>query len=127
PKTTLAIGVFALLSAVPPLFALGSEFMPPLNEGDILYMPTTLPNVSIEEAKRQLVRQDRVIASFPEVKSVFGKVGRAESPTDPAPLSMVETVVQLKPPSEWPMVHEERWYSAHAPGFVKPTLRLVWP
>lgn len=127
PKTTLAIGLFALLSAIPPFMKLGSEFMPPLNEGDMLYMPTTLPNVSIEEAKRQLERQDRVISSFPEVKSVFGKVGRAESATDPAPLSMVETVVQLKPSAEWPMVHHDRWYSAGAPGFVKPTLRLFWP
>jgi len=127
PKTTLAIGLFALLSAIPPFMKLGSEFMPPLNEGDMLYMPTTLPNVSIEEAKRQLERQDRVLSSFPEVKSVFGKVGRAESATDPAPLSMVETVVQLRPPSEWPMVHHDRWYTASAPAFVKPTLRLVWP
>ncbi len=127
PKTTLAIGVFALLSAIPPLMKLGSEFMPPLNEGDILYMPTTLPNLSIEEAKRQLERQDRVLAALPEVKSVFGKVGRAESPTDPAPLSMVETIIQLKPPSEWPTVHHERWYSSWAPSFVKPALRTVWP
>ena len=63
---------------------LGNEFMPPLNEGDILYMPTTLPNLSIEEAKRQLERQDAILSKFPEVKSVFGKIGRAESPTDPA-------------------------------------------
>jgi copper/silver efflux system protein len=126
PKTTLAIGLFALLSAVPPLLHLGSEFMPPLNEGDMLYMPTTLPNLSIEEAKRQLERQDKVLASFPEVKTVFGKAGRAESPTDPAPLSMVETVVQLRPRAEWPLVHHERWYSG-APSFVKPPLRLLWP
>lgn len=127
PKTTLAIGAFALLSAIPPLMKLGSEFMPPLNEGDVLYMPTTLPNLSIEEAKRQLERQDRVLAALPEVKSVFGKVGRAESPTDPAPLSMVETIIQLKPPSEWPTVHHERWYSSWAPSFVKPALRTIWP
>ena len=93
PKTTLAIGLFALLSAIPAYLKLGSEFMPPLNEGDLLYMPTTLPNLSIEEAKRQLERQDRILAAFPEVKSVFGKVGRAESATDPAPLSMVETII----------------------------------
>jgi Cu(I)/Ag(I) efflux system membrane protein CusA/SilA len=110
PKTTLAIGALALLSAIPPFLKLGSEFMPPLNEGDILYMPTTLPNVSIEEAKRQLERQDRLLAQFPEVKTVFGKVGRAESATDPAPLSMVETIVQLKPQSEWPMVRGHHWY-----------------
>jgi copper/silver efflux system protein len=126
PKTTLAIGVFALLSAVPAYMKLGSEFMPPLNEGDILYMPTTLPNLSIEEAKRQLERQDRILAAFPEVKSVFGKVGRAESATDPAPLSMVETIIQLRPAAAWPMVHRERWYSG-APGFVRAPLGLVWP
>lgn len=126
PKTTLAIGLFALLSAIPAYMKLGSEFMPPLNEGDILYMPTTLPNLSIEEAKRQLERQDRVLSSFPEVKSVFGKVGRAESPTDPAPLSMVETIIQLRPVAEWPMVHHARWYSG-GPSFVKPPLRLLWP
>ena len=126
PKTTLAIGLFALLSAIPAYMRLGSEFMPPLNEGDILYMPTTLPNLSIEEAKRQLERQDRIIAAFPEVKSVFGKVGRAESATDPAPLSMVETIIQLRPPAEWPMVHHARWFS-RAPGLVKTPLHLLWP
>lgn len=127
PKTTLAIGVFALLSAIPPFLMLGNEFMPPLNEGDILYMPTTLPNVSIEEAKRQLEHQDRVLASFPEVKSVFGKVGRAESPTDPAPLSMVETVVQLKPPEQWPKVHRRRWFSKLLPEALKAPLLVFWP
>ena len=67
-------------------------------------MPTTLPNLSIEEAKRQLERQAAILASFPEVRTVFGKIGRAESATDPAPLSMVETIVQLKPPGAWPRV-----------------------
>ena len=126
PKTTLAIGLFALLSAIPAYLKLGSEFMPPLNEGDILYMPTTLPNLSIEEAKRQLERQDRILAAFPEVKSVFGKIGRAESATDPAPLSMVETIIQLRPGNEWPMVHHRRWFSG-APGIVKAPLQLLWP
>ena len=127
PITTLAIGVFALLSTIPPLLRLGHEFMPPLNEGDMLYMPTTLPNLSIEEAKRQLERQDQLLAQFPEVKTVFGKVGRAESPTDPAPISMVETVVQLKPASEWPRIHHERWYSRWAPGWMKRPLAALWP
>ncbi len=127
PWTTLLIGVFALLSAIPPLLKLGSEFMPPLNEGDVLYMPTTLPNISIEEAKRQLERQDRLLASLPEVKSVFGKAGRAESPTDPAPLSMVETIVALKPPEEWPRVHHDRWYSGWAPSWMKRPLGALWP
>jgi copper/silver efflux system protein len=127
PVTTLLIGALALLSAVPPFLKLGHEFMPPLNEGDILYMPTTLPNLSIEEAKRQLQRQDALLSSFPQVRTVFGKIGRAESPTDPAPMSMVETIVQLKPPSEWPTVHHERWYSGWAPGFLKKALGAIWP
>jgi Cu(I)/Ag(I) efflux system membrane protein CusA/SilA len=127
PVTTLLIGAFALLSAIPPFLALGHEFMPPLNEGDILYMPTTLPNLSIEEAKRQLQRQDAILASFPEVKSVFGKIGRAETPTDPAPLSMVETIVRLKPKSEWPTVHRDRWYSTWVPSFLRPPLSHFWP
>lgn len=127
PISTLAIGAFAVLSAIPLYLQLGSEFMPPLNEGDILYMPTTLPNLSIEEAKKQLQLQDRALAQFPEVKTVFGKVGRAETPTDPAPLSMVETIIQLKPPEQWPKVKEARWYSGFAPEWLKPPLRQVWP
>ncbi len=125
PITTLAIGGLAVLSAVPVAMRLGNEFMPALNEGDILYMPTTLPGLSIEEAKRQLARQDAILASFPEVASVFGKVGRAETPTDPAPLSMVETVVQLKPPEQWPTVHESRWHSSWAPRWLG--LQHLWP
>src|SRR5262249_2662036 len=127
PISTLAIGALAMASAVPLFLKLGSEFMPPLNEGDVLYMPTTLPNISIEEAKRQLEAQDRTLAAFPEVKSVFGKVGRAETPTDPAPLSMVATVVQLKPPSEWPKTHHERWYSGWAPRWMRGALGGLWP
>lgn len=127
PRTTLAIGLFAVLSAVPVWMRLGTEFMPALNEGDILYMPTTLPGVSIEEAKRQLAKQDELLASFPEVERVFGKVGRAETATDPAPLSMVETVVMLRPPEQWPKVRRERWYSAWAPEFLRGPLTYVWP
>jgi Cu(I)/Ag(I) efflux system membrane protein CusA/SilA len=127
PKSTIAIGLFALASAVPLYLKLGHEFMPPLDEGDLLYMPITMPNVSIEEAKRQLQAQDRVLKSFPEVASVFGKVGRAETPTDPAPLTMVETTVRLRPRPQWRRVHEDRWWSARAPGFLASTLRRVWP
>ena len=127
PVTTVLIGAFALVSAIPPLLRLGSEFMPALNEGDLLYMPTTLPNVSIEEAKRQLERQDALLQSFPEVHTVFGKVGRAETPTDPAPISMIETIIQLKPSSEWPRVKESRWYSSWAPGPLARGLRALWP
>lgn len=126
PRTTVAIGVAAVVSAVPIASRLGSEFMPPLNEGDILYMPITFPNVSIEEAKRHLQVQDRLLRTFPEVESVFGKIGRAETATDPAPLSMVETVVRLKPPEEWRRVPVARWFSG-APGFVARPLSLLWP
>ncbi|MGD9016435.1 MAG: efflux RND transporter permease subunit [Desulfobacterales bacterium] len=84
-----------------PLKRIGSEFMPPLNEGDLLYMPTTLPGISVTKAKELLQQTDRIIATFPEVAHVFGKIGRAETATDPAPLSMIETTITLKPPSEW--------------------------
>ncbi len=100
----LALGIAAALlaSAAWPVSRLGSEFMPPLDEGDILYMPTTFPGVSITKAKEMLQQTDRILKTFPEVKTVFGKVGRAETSTDPAPLSMIETIIQLKPRSEWP-------------------------
>ncbi|HEB70506.1 MAG TPA: efflux RND transporter permease subunit [Desulfobulbus sp.] len=85
-----------------PLSQLGSEFMPPLDEGDILYMPSTFPGISITKAKEILQQTDKIIKTFPEVLTVFGKVGRAETATDPAPLSMVETIVRLKPRDQWP-------------------------
>jgi Cu(I)/Ag(I) efflux system membrane protein CusA/SilA len=84
-----------------PWKKIGSEFMPPLNEGDLLYMPTTLPGISVTKAKELLQQTDRIIVSFPEVEHVFGKIGRAETATDPAPLSMIETTITLKPESEW--------------------------
>ncbi len=127
PKSTVAIGLLALISAIPLAMRLGSEFMPPLAEGDLLYMPTTFPNVSIEEAKRVLQYQDRVLRSFPEVASVFGKAGRADTPTDPAPITMVETTVRLRPVAEWRMRDRPRWYSSWAPGWLKATLRPLWP
>ena len=127
PWSTVAIGAFALLSAVPLWMKIGKEFMPPLAEGDLLYMPITLPNISIEEAKRQLQAQDRVLRSFPEVKTVFGKVGRAETATDPAPITMVETTVQLRPPSTWRQTFHRRWYSSWAPEGLKSLLRPLWP
>ncbi len=127
PISTVAIGALALLSALPLAAKLGHEFMPPLNEGDTLYMPITLPNISIEEAKRQLQRQDRILRSFPEVASVFGKVGRAETPTDPAPLTMVETTVQLEPQERWRRRPERRWYSSWAPSWLARGLRRIWP
>ena len=97
----LLAAVLLLVASVYPLRQLGSEFMPPLDEGDLLYMPTTLPGVSVTKARELLQQTDRIIASFPEVERVFGKVGRAETATDPAPLSMIETTITLKPRSEW--------------------------
>jgi Cu(I)/Ag(I) efflux system membrane protein CusA/SilA len=105
---------------------IGSEFMPPLNEGDVLYMPTTFPNISIEQARQYMQYQDRVIKSFPEVISVYGKAGRAETATDPAPLNMLETVVQLRPRDQWRIISQDRWYSSWAPEFMKKIFRPIW-
>lgn len=127
PKSTMAMGVLAVLSVLPLLPGLGSEFMPPLDEGDLLYMPSTLPGISAEEARSQLQQQDRVLAAFPEVESVLGKVGRAETPTDPAPLSMAETVVRLKPRTAWRTRKVDRFWTAWAPGPLVPVLQRVWP
>ena len=100
-KTVIISSVVILLVSIIPFLKLGSEFMPPLNEGTILYMPTAVPGMSITEAAKILQIQDKMLMKFPEVERVFGKIGRSESPTDPAPLSMVETVITLKPESEW--------------------------
>lgn len=100
--STLFVALLILLVTWIPLKRLGSEFMPELNEGDLLYMPTTDPGISITKAKELLQQTDKIIRSFPEVKTVFGKAGRAETATDPAPLSMFETIITLKPQSEWP-------------------------
>lgn len=100
-KTTLAINIIALAISIPMLFSLGREFMPPLDEGSILFMPVTLPDVSNSEAKRILQVQDKLIKSIPEVKNVLGKAGRANTATDNSPISMIETIVLLKPQSEW--------------------------
>ena len=127
-KTVLLLAVLIMASAVYPLTRLGSEFMPPLDEGDLLYMPTTLPGISITKAKQLLQQTDRIIKTFPEVKSVFGKIGRAETATDPAPLSMVETVVQLhQDQSKWRTVREERWHSSWAPEWARKPLDYFWP
>ncbi|WP_036250320.1 efflux RND transporter permease subunit [Methylobacter sp. BBA5.1] len=97
----IGVSVLSLLLTVPVFFKLGNEFMPPLNEGSILYMPTALPGMSITEAGKVLQSMDRQLKTFPEVERVFGKIGRSTSPTDPAPLSMVETVITLKPMDQW--------------------------
>ena len=100
-KTALAGALLLMISTVPAYLRLGSEFMPPLKEGAYLYMPTALPGMSVTEAQRVLQAQDAILKSFPEVETVFGKAGRADSPTDPAPFSMFETTVILKPESQW--------------------------
>src|SRR5207253_8631160 len=99
--------------------------MPPLDEGVLLYMPTTLPGMSITQASQILQTQDKVLRGFPEVERVFGKAGRAETATDPAPFSMMETVVVLKPHMEWPK--KKRWYSSWAPEWMQRALRRAWP
>jgi len=101
PWTTLGVAALALAATAYPVSRLGGEFMPPLYEGDLLYMPSALPGLSSGKAAQILQQTDRIIATVPEVKRVFGKIGRAESATDPAPLEMVETTVQLKPREEW--------------------------
>ena len=100
-KTTIALAALALVATLVPASRLGVEFMPTLNEGTLLFMPSSLPSMSVTQAARALQTQDRILKAFPEVESVFGKAGRANSATDPAPLEMSETVVNLKPESEW--------------------------
>ncbi|WP_413662078.1 efflux RND transporter permease subunit [Microbulbifer sp. CNSA002] len=100
-KVVATLAVLALVSVAYPISKLGGEFMPPLNEGSILYMPTALPGMSVTEAGKVLQQMDEELKAFPEVEHVFGKIGRSNSATDPAPLSMVETVITLKPKSEW--------------------------
>ncbi|WP_145553972.1 efflux RND transporter permease subunit [Yersinia bercovieri] len=101
PKTTLAIAGMLLLATLYPLSRLGSEFMPALDEGDLLYMPSTLPGISVREASHLLQQTDRLIKTVPEVATVFGKAGRAETATDPAPLTMIETTIRFKPKDQW--------------------------
>ena len=101
PKATLAGAVAILVVGLWPVTQLGSEFMPPLDEGDLMYMPITYPGISIDKARELLQQTDKIIRTVPEVKRVFGKIGRAETATDPAPLTMVETVIQFKPRDEW--------------------------
>ncbi len=101
PRETLLLAAVILVVGLWPATRLGSEFMPPLDEGDLMYMPTTYPGVSIDKARELLQQTDRIIRTVPEVKSVFGKIGRAETATDPAPLTMIETVIQLEPRDQW--------------------------
>ncbi len=124
-KATLVTALLLTLTAVPVYFKLGSEFMPPLWEKNLLYMPTTLPGISVTEAQKLLQKQDQILKSFPEVERVFGKSGRMESSTDPAPFSMMETVVLLKPEKQW--TRKARWYSRWVPGNFRWPLAWIWP
>jgi Cu(I)/Ag(I) efflux system membrane protein CusA/SilA len=130
PVLVLAISALLVVVGMWPVNRLGSEFMPDLNEGDIMYMPTTFPGISIGKAQQLLQQTDKLIKSVPEVENVFGKIGRAETATDPAPLTMIETVIQLKPESEWregvtiESIKEELNQRVKLPGV---TNAWVWP
>ncbi len=119
--------LIVVLITIPVYKRLGSEFMPPLNEGSILYMPITLPGIGVTEAGKYLQIQDKLLRQFPEIQSVYGKIGKSETATDPAPLSMVETTVVLKPENEWRKEHKTRWYSNWAPAWLKTQLARWWP
>ncbi|MFL5303427.1 MAG: efflux RND transporter permease subunit, partial [Anaeromyxobacteraceae bacterium] len=125
PWLVIGAAVALMLATFPVFQRLGSEFMPPLEEGSILYMPSTMPGISIGEAQRLLQNTDAIMKRFPEVDRVLGKAGRAETPTDPAPLSMLETVITLKPKSEWRKV--KTWYSSWAPGWAQAAFRRITP
>jgi len=127
PGLTLATAALALLSCLPIARGLGSEFLPRVDEGDLLFMPTTLPGIRPEDAQRQLDLQNRIIAGFSEVQSVFGKVGRAETATDPAPWSMAESTIRLAPRDRWPRLPRTRWYSSWAPPPLGRWLAVFWP
>lgn len=125
-KWVVITGALTMIAITIPVFQkLGSEFMPPLDEGALLYMPSTMPGISITEAQKLLQVTDRIIKQFPEVDRVMGKAGRAETSTDPAPLSMLETVITLRPRAEWRRVNT--WYSSWAPEWFKVILRHVTP
>jgi Cu(I)/Ag(I) efflux system membrane protein CusA/SilA len=123
----VAASVALMIATVPTFQRLGSEFMPPLDEGSLLVMPTTFPGIAIEEARRALTAQNRIIMRFPEIASVHGKAGRAETATDPAQLDMIESVIALRPRAEWPTRYTPRWYSNTAPEWAKRPLRRLWP
>lgn len=121
---TIGLAILLVATTIPVYFQLGSEFMPPLYEESLLYMPTTLPGLSVTEAQTLLQTMDKTLRSFPEVERVFGKAGRAESSTDPAPFSMMEITIILKPTAQWRKV--DRWYS-NLPDFLQAPMRHIWP
>ena len=125
-KWLVIVSAVALVVVTVPVFEkIGSEFMPPLDEGSLLYMPSTLPGISVTQAQQLLQVQDRIIKQFPEVDTVLGKAGRAETSTDPAPFSMMETVIILKPVDQWRKV--DTWYSSWAPDWSKKIFRRFTP
>jgi len=124
-KATVLVAVLVVASTVPVYLRLGSEFMPSLREGTILYMPSAVqPGMSVAEAQKVLQLQDKILRTFPEVERVFGKAGRASTSTDPAPFTMMETTIVLRPETAWREV--PRWYSPWAPDWLKPVLRPFW-
>ncbi len=125
-KTTILLAMLMVAVSYYPASQLGSEFMPPLNEGDLLYMPTTLPGISVTKAKELLQQTDKIIQRFPEVRHTLGKIGRAETSTDPAPLSMIETTIMLRPDAEYEMIPVNRFFSDW-PGWLKEPLTWFWP
>jgi copper/silver efflux system protein len=125
PKATILAAMAVVATVVPLYLGLGSEFMPPLREGTLLFMPSAVqPGMSVAEAQKVLQLQDALLRSVPEVERVFGKAGRANTATDPAPLTMMETTVTLKPEQEWR--ETPRWYSSWAPEWLKRPLRSFW-
>jgi Cu(I)/Ag(I) efflux system membrane protein CusA/SilA len=125
PKATIAVAVALVATTVPAYLKLGSEFMPPLREGTILYMPSAVqPGMSVAEAQKALQVQDKILMTFPEVERVFGKAGRAGTSTDPAPFTMMETTITLKPERAWR--EHQRWYSRWAPAWLAGMLRPFW-
>ncbi len=124
-RATIAVAALLVATTIPAYLRLGSEFMPPLDEGTILFMPSAVePGMSVAEAQRALQVQDKILMTFPEVERVFGKAGRANTSTDPAPFTMMETTVLLKPEAAWRPVR--RWYSGWAPGLLARLLRPFW-
>ncbi len=125
PKATILAAALLVAGTVPVAMQLGSEFMPPLREGTLLYMPSAVePGMSVAEAQKALQVQDKLLMEFQEVERVFGKAGRANTSTDPAPFTMMETTITLKPESEWR--ERPRWYSPWAPEWLKSALRPIW-
>jgi Cu(I)/Ag(I) efflux system membrane protein CusA/SilA len=121
----LGTALVLVVTVIPVYFALGSEFIPPMDEGTILYMPTSMPGISVAQAQCVLQVTNTILKEFTEVDTVLGKAGRAETPTDPAPLSMLETIITLKPRSQWR--HIDTWYSSWAPEWAKDLLRHITP